>query len=316
MTAGPLRVLCVGECMVEFFRRDDGFWSQGFAGDSLNVAWALRALVPSSAEVGYLTRVGTDALSDAMLRMFDEAGIATDHVARDPQRTVGLYTIQTDPEGERSFSYWRSDSAARGLARDEAALNRAFARADLVYLSGITLAILPPEDRARLMACLGARGDRRFKVAFDPNIRPRLWESPAAAARDVAAAARLSDIMLPTHDDEAMAFGDADAAATLARYAGLGVPEIVVKDGTRPTLHVAEGQTGSVPVEPVARPVDTTGAGDSFNGAYLAARLSGLSQEASVRQAQNVSACVVGHRGALVAAPLLLAARSGRADRA
>ena len=314
MTEGSLRVLCVGECMVEFFRRDDGSWSQGFAGDSLNVAWALRALLPSSARVSYLTRVGMDALSDAMLCMFKEAGIATDHVARDPRRTVGLYTIQTDPSGERSFSYWRSDSAARGLARDESTLRQAFAQADLVYLSGITLAILPPEDRARLMACLGQRGARGFKVAFDPNIRPRLWESPATAARDVTAAAELSDILLPTHDDEAMAFGDVDAAATLARYAALGVPEIVVKDGTRPTLFLAGGRSGEVPVLPVARPVDTTGAGDSFNGAYLAARLAGLPQDISVRQAQRVSACVVGHRGALVAANLLRAAQSGGAE--
>lgn len=316
MTAEPKRVLCVGECMVEFIRRHDGAWSQGFAGDSFNVAWAFWALLPPSAEVSYLTRVGTDALSDAMLRMFEEAGNTTDHIARDQQRTAGLYTIQTDPSGERSFSYWRSESAARSLARDEAALRNALRWADLVYLSGITLAILPPEDRARLMSCIGQCGGREFKVAFDPNIRLRLWESPAVAAREVAAAAKLSDIVLPTHDDEATTYGDVNAVATLARYAELGVPEIVVKDGTRPSLYLADGRTGVVSVQPVAQPVDTTGAGDSFNGAYLAARLAGLPQKMSIRPAQQVSACVVGHRCALVAATLLRAAQSGGAEHA
>jgi len=314
MRAGPVRIVCVGECMVEFFRRDDGFWTQGFAGDTFNVAWALRALLPPSADVGYLTRVGTDALSDAMLRMFQKAGIATEHVSRDPHRTVGLYTIQTDSAGERSFSYWRSDSAARGLADVETALAGAFGDADLIYLSGITLAILPAEGRARLMTCLGQRGARGFKVAFDPNIRPRLWPDMAKATAAVTAFAKVADILLPTHDDEAMAFGDVDASATMARYAGLGVPEIVVKDGTRPTLYLAEGKSGMASVAPVTRPVDTTGAGDSFNGAYLAARLSGVRQDMAVRQAQRVSACVVGHRGALVEAPLLLAAQTDKTD--
>jgi 2-dehydro-3-deoxygluconokinase len=305
-----MRALCIGECMVEFFRRDDGLWSQGFAGDSLNVAWALRALMPADARVDYLTRVGTDALSDAMLAMFEGAGIGAAHIQRDPQRTVGLYTIQTDAGGERSFSYWRSGSAARGLASDDAALRRALTGADLVYLSGITLAILPPADRERMVTTLGGRGTRPFRVAFDPNIRPRLWPDLRAAAAAVTRMAGLADILLPTHDDEATAFGDADALATLARYRALGVPEVVVKDGTRPTRFADGGQTGARAVTPI-RAVDTTGAGDSFNGAFLAARLAGAGVAEAVAQAQRVSAAVIGQRGALVAADALRAAAAG-----
>ena len=187
-----MRVLCIGEAMVEFFRRDDGLWQQGFAGDSLNVAWALRALLPASVQVEYLTRIGTDALSDAMMAMLDQAGIGTEPVQRDPGRTLGLYTIQTDATGERSFAYWRSNSAARGLAADAAALDRALAGVDLVYLSGITLAILPPPDRARLLDALGPRGNRGFRVAFDPNIRPRLWEDMPTACATTTSASRSS----------------------------------------------------------------------------------------------------------------------------
>lgn len=307
------RVLCIGECMVEFARRDDGLWTQGFAGDSLNVAWALRALQPAPAMVDYLTRVGTDDLSGAMLDMLAGAGIGTGAIGRDPVRSLGLYTIRTDAAGERSFAYWRSDSAARGLAADETPLRQALTGADLVYLSGITLAILPPADRARLMESLGPRGARRLQVAFDPNIRPRLWESPSVAAAAITAMAGLCDIVLPTHDDEALAFGDQSAGATLARYSALGVPEVVVKDGTRPTLFRLGARDGTTPVAAALRPVDTTGAGDSFNGAYLAARLQGLDQTKAVARAQRVSACVVGHRGALVAAPLLAAAFQAKA---
>ncbi len=305
-----MRVVCIGECMVEFLRQQDGLWRQGFAGDSLNVAWALRALLPAGAQVDYLTRVGTDALSEAMLDLLRGAGIGTACISRDPRRTVGLYTIQTDAQGERSFSYWRSDSAARGLAAEEGPLAAALAGADLAYLSGITLAILPAADRERLLAVLGPRGARPWRVAFDPNIRPRLWPDLATAAQAVGQAAGLADILLPTHDDEAMAFGDRDAQATLARYRALGVPEVVVKDGTRPTRYETDADAGLCPVVP-APAVDTTGAGDSFNGAYLAARLTGSGIAAAILQGQRVSAAVVGQRGALIDAGALRAAAQG-----
>jgi 2-dehydro-3-deoxygluconokinase len=301
-----MRVLCIGECMVEFLRRDDDLWQQGFSGDSLNVAWAMRALLPEGATLDYCTRVGADGLSEAMLAMLDKAGIGTGQIQRDPDRTVGLYTIETDQNGERSFSYWRSSSAARRLAEDEAALIRALAGANLVYLSGISLAILPQCDRDRLLRVLGRRGDRPFHVAFDPNIRPRLWEDMAAARTNITSAAGIADIVLPTHEDEATAFGDADATATLARYRALGAGVVVVKDGTRPTLFASPSGEGSISVVPAKRVVDTTGAGDSFNGAFLAALVGGSTPKKAIELAQMVSAHVVGQRGALVRAEDLM----------
>jgi 2-dehydro-3-deoxygluconokinase len=296
-----MRVVCIGECMVEFLRQENGLWRQGFAGDSLNVAWAMRALLPDSVQIDYLTRVGSDSLSDDMVHMLQRTDIGTQWITRDERRTVGLYTIQTDDTGERSFSYWRSDSAARGLAQDGAVLKAALHGADLVYLSGITLAILPAHDRNRLLDALGFSGARPFRVAFDPNIRPRLWESIDMAAREVTAMASRADLFLPTHEDEANTFGDADSSATLDRYAGLGVSEIVVKDGIRPTLLLAGAYKDSFAVAAAEEIVDTTGAGDSFNGAYLAASLMGFDKAAAIRKAQAVSALVIGQRGALIA---------------
>lgn len=300
MTKATGPVLAIGECMVEFFDRGDGLWQRGFAGDTLNVAWALRALLPADLPVGYVTRVGRDGVSDAMVDFIAAAGIDISAVSRDPVRTVGLYTIATDAAGERSFTYWRQASAARHLAEDAVGLAAALAGARLVYVSGITAAILGPAGRLALVAALKRAKGQGAVIAHDPNHRPGLWESVAAAQDFAMQIAALADILLPTFDDEAKAFGDTDPATTIARLSGWGSGEVVVKDGARETL-VAFGGRVSRHLPPQGlRPVDTTGAGDAFNGGYLSARLAGLDPAAAVTVGQAVAARVVMERGALL----------------
>lgn len=234
---GP--VLAIGECMVEFFDRGDGCWQRGFAGDTLNVAWALRALLPADVPVGYVTRVGQDAVSEAMVDFIAAAGIGTASISRDPDRTVGLYTIATDAAGERSFSYWRQASAARHLADDAEALAEGLTGARLVYLSGITAAILGPAGRATLLTALKQAKAQGARIVHDPNHRPRLWQSRAAAQ----AFARLMG------QDPAAAVRTAQAvAARVVMLRGALVPPDALRQAAG--LPVRAGQAPVPPVRP------------------------------------------------------------------
>jgi 2-dehydro-3-deoxygluconokinase len=301
MTTTKPTVIGIGEAMIEFSRRSSDCWQMGFAGDSLNVLWAMRGLLDESqADLEFFTRVGSDPQSDGFLDFLKQNAISTGWIERDQSRNMGLYTITTDPDGERSFSYWRSTSAARGLADDEGAMRNALASAQLFYLSGISLAILPDTACEKLITVLETHKADGTLLAFDPNIRPALWSNMDRCRRIVEHVAALSDIVLPTHDDEAAAFGDADAIATVARYAKLGVPEIVVKDGLRPTRFHGPTGAGKIDVANPQKAIDTTGAGDGFNGGYLAARLTGSDVAGSIAVAQDVSSQVVMTRGALV----------------
>lgn len=293
------RIVSVGECMVEMAPTGEGTYAMGFAGDTLNTAWYLRRALSADRPVDYLTAVGTDPISARMVAFFEEAGLGTAHVARLSDRTVGLYLIELT-NGERSFAYWRGQSAARLLARDVAALEAGFAEAALIYLSGITLAILDPADRARLLEALAAARAAGSAVAFDPNLRPRLWPDPAAMCAAVTEAARHADIVLPSHEDEATFFGDADAAATAARYAAAGATLVVVKDGAGPMVTLTEDGQQSHPPERVQEVIDTTAAGDSFNAGFLAAHLTGAPLADAVRAGARLAARVIGARGALV----------------
>lgn len=293
-----LSVASVGECMLELSGAGAD-WRMGHAGDTFNTLWAMRALLPEDSACDYVSGFGDDPFSAAQIAFMDAARIGTAASPRIPGARPGLYAI-TLTGAERSFTYWRADSAARKLADDPAALTKSLAGRDLVYISGITLAILPADRRKVLLGALQMARREGARVAFDPNWRPRLWASPDDARAAIDAVLPFVDIALPTFPDEQALYDDADPEETAERIAALGVAEIVVKDGAEPTLiATAPGALVEVPATHVAAPVDTTGAGDSFNGAYLAARLLDCEPQVAAEIAHRVAASVIQVRGAL-----------------
>jgi 2-dehydro-3-deoxygluconokinase len=289
-------VASIGECMLELSARPDGAWDMGFAGDTFNTLWAIRALTETDCD--YVSAFGDDPFSAKQIAFLKQAGIGIGDSPVIPGARPGLYAI-TLTGAERSFTYWRNDSAARQLATDPAKLAKSLENRSLVYFSGITLAILEPAARETLLAAVAAARAAGGLVAFDPNYRPRLWASADEAKGAIADALAVTDIALPTFPDEQMLCGDPSPAATADRLAAAGVGEIVVKDGAEPCLVAADRARTSVPAVRVANPVDTTGAGDSFNGGYLSARLFGQSPVEAARTAHAIAAAVVQVRGAL-----------------
>jgi 2-dehydro-3-deoxygluconokinase len=294
------RFLAIGECMVEFAPDGPtGLFRRGFAGDSFNTVWHFARLAPSSWHAAYCTAIGDDALSGAMVAFMQAADIDMRDVRRIKGRECGLYVISL-ANGERSFSYWRSQSAARHLADDPSLLEAAIAAADEILFTGITLAILPPASRRVLLDLLGAARAAGKGVSFDPNIRPRLWEDSESMRHAIVDAARVSNRVLPSFDDEAAHFGDVDPEATCRRYAALGANEIIVKCGAKGVCFIDNGRVVEVAPAKALTPVDTTGAGDGFNAGFLAARFDGCSIIDACRFANRVSGEIILGPGALV----------------
>lgn len=294
------RFVSIGECMLEMSGGEGGLYKLGYAGDTLNTAWYMRALLPADWTVDYVTALGDDMYSGQMREFLAAAGIGTSHIQTIAGKRPGLYLIHQE-KGDRHFTYWRGQSAAKQMADDRDALESAIDGADMVYFSGISLAILVPRARGRLLKAIVKARDKGAKVVFDTNLRPALWTSPAIMKSTLTAAAHIADIVLPTHTDEAPLFGDATPEATAQRYLDIGVEEVVAKDGANPALVALQnGEKHSVAATKAEKVVDATGAGDSFNGGYLTARIAGASPEDAVKRGHAVAGIVIGHKGALV----------------
>lgn len=294
------RVICVGEVMVELSRGADNRYGHAYGGDTFNTAVYLAR---AGVDAAYATALGDDPYSDALMALAAAEGVNADLIARVPGRMPGLYLIETDAKGERKFYYWRDTSPARELFEIDnwAAIAEAMLSARMVYFSGVTLSLYSNTGIGRFLAAVELARKQGVVVAFDGNYRPRGWKGDVARTRTVfTEALKRVDIALPTFEDEAMLWGDANPDATVARLQAYGIGEIVVKNGSENALVADKSGRETVPVPAVVDPVDTTAAGDSFNAAYLAARLKGEGPLAAVSAAHGLAAQVIQHRGAIM----------------
>lgn len=292
-------IAAIGEGLLELHDDGSGRPRLGYGGDVVNTAvYAARLGVA----VGVVTALGDDHYSRWLQDAWAAEGVDCRLVRKIPGKSPGLYIIRNAPDGERHFHYWRTGSPYARLLGDRPfrrRLERELARARLIYVSGISLAVTAAEYREDLLSLIAACRNARLRVAADPNYRARLWPDRAVARQWIDRLYEHTDIALPSLDDHRALYGDPSGDAAIERLRQRGVDEVVVKCGADgyclATGHARERGCA----ERVDRPLDTTAAGDAFNAAYLAARLRGSSPGAAGRLGAALAAQIVKHPGAV-----------------
>lgn len=293
--AVPLDLLCLGEPMVEFNEQSDGRWLYGFGGDVSNVAVAAAR---QGAKVGMATRIGTDGFGDDLFALWQAEGIDTSAVARDGGAPTGIYFVRHGAEGH-SFSYRRAGSAA-SLISPASLPGNAIRAARCLHLSGISQAI----SASALEACEAAvdlARDAGALVSFDPNLRLNLWPLETARAAIHGMVPR-SDFLLPGLDDARQLTGLDTPEDIVVRYLDLGAGCVALTLGAD---GVMLGDTSGIAHVPgrAARAVDASGAGDCFDGAFIARILAGDTPRAAAKYAVVAAALSVEGFGAVAPIP-------------
>ncbi|MFT4517935.1 MAG: 2-dehydro-3-deoxygluconokinase [Halioglobus sp.] len=303
-------IIIIGEVMIELAPLDDQQYVLGAAGDTYNTACTLQGL---GFDPCYVTALGTGQQADNIRALCAARGVTVAEPPIDPERSPGLYLISNDETGERSFEYWRENSAARALFKQANALEallEPLSHTLFCYFTGITLALMSDDSRRMLLAFLTRYRHQGGTVVFDPNYRPALWSSQDEAANAITAIQTQVDIYLPGFEEEAALNGfdsiDAVAADLLNREAG----EVVVKNGAKGCTLITGGEMHEISVSPAQKIMDTTGAGDTFNGAYIAGRLSELAPSDAIAFAAKAAADVLQVSGGLLTKEQLAALKA------
>jgi len=285
--------------MVELRASAENTFERAYAGDVYNTAVYLKRSLPD-AQVQFLTAVGDDATSQAMRDAWHMEGIDDAFAFTVEGALPGLYLIETDARGERRFQYWRSNSAARRWLSLLQAQGEVLWGADIIYFSGIALAILNSNERSSAIELLRRVRTHVGRIAFDPNVRLALWDTRQSAAETIESALSICDVALPSSEDIAGLFRLEEPEQQANLLLAMGVRELALTLGSSGCL-VVDGEVHTrLPAPAVAMVADTSGAGDAFNGAYLATRLRGGSAEEAARAGLLVGSRVVTHAGAIV----------------
>ncbi|MGC4397693.1 sugar kinase [Hydrogenophaga sp. T2] len=297
-TPGAADIVAYGEAMVEFNQTGEGGgrqYLQGFGGDTSNFAIAAAR---QGARVAYLSALGDDPYGAMLRRLWDEEGVDHTHVVTDPSAFSAIYFV-THGERGHQFSFFRTGSAASRMT--PATLPRApIEAARVLHLSGISLAISPSACDTGYAAIDCARAAGTW-VSFDTNLRLKLWSVQRARAvmSDVIG---LCDICLPSYDDVVAITGLTEPDALVDHCLRLGAKTVALKLGEQGAI-VANAHERHRIAPAACRPVDATGAGDAFGGAFVARLVAGDGLASAGRYAATVAALSTEGYGAVAPIP-------------
>ena len=294
-------LISIGECMIELFSEEpieeaDTF-TRSLAGDSFNICVAAQRLGTSS---GYVTRLGDDPFAAYLLNTWNSLGIDTSQV-KTVEGFNAVHFVALMPDGDREFVYYRSGSAPTTLEPND--LNPDYiGSAKVLHCSGIAQAI-SESARATVLRAAQIAKERGLKVSYDPNYRYQLW-SPEEIREAASELLPFVDYFLPNSSDDAPALiGSDDPYRMVRHYRDMGVPVVAVTRGEEGAVIGSEDGIVGIPAYSPGGPIDTTAAGDAFNGAFIHGLLNGMSVEDAGKLGTITAGLKLRQRGAIGGMP-------------
>ena len=271
-----------------------------YGGDVMNTAVHVAR---AGVDTAFFSTLGDGFYSDWLVNAWQQEGIDCKEVQRLPSAEPAIYMIRNDDTGDRYFHYWRSGSPFKGWLSDIDYCNelpKKLAQFNHIHYSGITLAMLPEQDRDQLLSLLADYRKQGGSVSFDPNYRPILWSSKDEAIHWLDRVYTNVDIAFPSLEDESLLRQTNSIEDVIDSLDQIVLKELIVKGGANGCWILNGNNIQHIPIPQKVRTVDTTGAGDAFNAGYLVARLNGSDQVAAANAGNQNAADVLQYKGAIM----------------
>lgn len=294
-------IIAIGEPLAEFVHRSDiapdqgTFYEQGFGGDTSN---STIAAARQGVSTGYITALGNDPFAKGLLNLWQAENVDTSCVTLSNTAPTGIYFINPVPDGHE-YTYFRKNSAAALMTAQDLPLDY-IANAKILHISGISLAI-SHSARDMVFAAIAHAKANGTMVSVDTNLRLKLWPLEDAQ-KAIHHAMENIDIALPSYDDATLLTGLTNPDEIIDFYQALGARIVALKLGADGCRLACCGKRYDIAPYKVTA-IDSTAAGDTFAGTFLAELLKTDDTIGAAKYACAAAALAVTKYGAVAAIP-------------
>ena len=268
-----LDIIVIGESLIELSSNESLYYAETlnkyYGGDTLATAIAALRM---GARVGFVSRIGMDCFKDYLLDSWQSEGLDISQI-KPVNGYNGLYIISRISSEEKEFSYYRRKTAATHLCIDDISEDY-IKSASVVYSTGLTQS-LSATSREAVKKAYKIANENKILCAYDPNFNAKVWTNEEAkeAFDDIS---EYIDIIFLNIRNDAKVIPNTDSIDLLIKFfRDLGISTVVIKSHVDSGYYIGHGGEVNFIEFPIKDPVDVTGAGDVFNGAFLQAMTSG-----------------------------------------
>ena len=298
--ADSIDIISIGESLIELSTDESLTYAETlnkyYGGDSISTAVAAARL---GSKVGYITRLGNDFFKDFLIDSWQAENIDINYV-RLVDGYNGLYILSRQSSGEKQFAYYRRKSAGSTISMDDIP-EEYIERASIVYSTGVTQSTSYSAKEAVKKAFNIAK-EKECLVAYDPNYRSRLWSVSEANEALEEIIDCIDIIFLNSRHDAEKLYGISSADKIIKFFWDKGISTVAVKMGQEGSSIGYNGEISHIPACSTNM-VDTTGAGDAYNGAFLHGTAAGYTPFESAKLACIASGIQIQGLGAIRSIP-------------
>jgi 2-dehydro-3-deoxygluconokinase len=293
------KICSIGECMIEITNTYNNNFQQSFAGDTLNFCSYLNK---KNFNVDYLSSVGKSEINKDFFNLLKSKKISKKLIHIHPHNETGLYLIKNDKNGEKNFYYWRDNSAAKNYLNElnYKKLEIILKKYHYIYFSGITLSIISKNKQKDFCNLIKKLKEYNVKIIFDLNIRIKRWPNKKHLNASINLFLPFIDILFSTGEDIKNWKNNDNLSFFNKLIKSNKINHAIFRKNASLNYAILNDQIYKITNKVHKMIVDSSGAGDGYNAAYISEFLTSGDVYRSLQASHLLGSKIVMKKGAII----------------